>query len=72
MNFSFEELNIKLKKINLTQKEFAEILGISKTTISKWKTKNKAPKYAFIVIDYLEDIYIKNKKLSLYKNKGNI
>jgi len=71
MDFSFEELSKKLKKLKMSQKEFADYLGVSNTTISKWKAKNKAPKYAFIVMDYIEDIYTKNQKLKFYITKGN-
>ena len=67
MDFSFEKLNKKLKVLKITQKEFADYLGISNTTISKWKLKNKVPKYAFIIIECIEDIYIKAQKFKLYK-----
>ena len=63
MNFSFDELDKKLQKIRWNKKDFANFLGISKATISKWKSKNQVPKYAFIAIDYLEDIYLKNQKI---------
>ena len=71
MDFSFEELSEKLKKLKMSQKEFADYLGVSNTTISKWKAKNKASKYAFLVMDYIEDIYTKNQKLKFYITKGN-
>ena len=36
-----EELKNFRKKINLTQKEFAELIGVSKPTIERWETSDK-------------------------------
>jgi len=67
MNFTFDELDKKLQKINWNKKDFANFLGISKATISKWKANNKVPKYAIIAVDYIEDVFLKNEKISKLK-----
>lgn len=44
----------KKDKLNLTIKDFAEIVGYSSSSIKKWKNKDETPKWVDIVISYLE------------------
>lgn len=36
-----EQMKIKRNNLNLTQKEFAELVGVSKPTIERWETSDK-------------------------------
>lgn len=77
-----EELKNFRKKINLTQKEFAELIGVSKPTIERWETSDKGITGPVVLLidllsehdEWLETREIPEQKYPLrlwymYKNK---
>ena len=77
-----EELKNFRKKINLTQKEFAELIGVSKPTIERWETSEKGITGPVVLLidllsehdEWLETREIPEQKYPLrlwymYKNK---
>ena len=74
---NYEKFKIKLKEINITNKDFAEILGIDKTTPSAyWKKKNEVPQYIEVLIEALESMEVKDRLFfihnQLHKNREKI
>ena len=52
----YEFFHNRLKKLKLTNKEFADFLDISNTSLTKWKNKNRVPTYALVALKYIEII----------------
>jgi transcriptional regulator with XRE-family HTH domain len=78
MNNLLEGLGARLKKIRiesgLSQKTFAELLGLPNTTYWDWETENKKPKDLELLLqiaDYLEDEFFINRVWFLF-NQGNM
>ena len=62
-----KEFNEKLSRINLTQKDFAQMVGYSYQAVKQWKD-DKIPKWAGIVLEYFEELYIKKEKYAEYSS----
>jgi len=66
---NYKEFEKNLKELGITKQKFADFLEINHTTITKWKMKNKIPRYAKIVLDYLIEMQNNCKKLEEIKGK---
>lgn len=76
-----EQLKKKRKALGLTQKEFAELIGMSKPTIERWEASDKiitGPVVQLLQLltpDYIESIKIPEKTLPIrlwYMYKDNV
>ncbi len=59
----------KLKKLNITQKKFAEIIEYNDSTIRKWSKKGEVPKFVEIILEYFEELKEKNEIAKKYNIK---
>ena len=68
---SSQQLKTKRKELNLTQKEFAELIGVSKPTIERWETSDKSITGPIVLLihlltpDYVKGLRIPEKELPL-------
>ncbi len=60
---SRKEFVDRLKKLDISQKQFSEIAGCSYQTVKQWKD-NKIPKWVSLLLDHIE-ILQSAKKLKL-------
>lgn len=66
-----EQLKKKRKALGLTQKEFAELIGMSKPTVERWEVSDKAitgpvvQLLQLLTADYIESIKIPPKRLPI-------
>lgn len=51
---TYEDFLTKKDELKLSFKEFADIVGYTPDAIKKWKQKERIPKWADLVIKYLE------------------
>ncbi len=64
-------LKEKRKELNLTQKEFAELIGVSLPTIERWETSEKPITGPVVLLmqllskEYIESIKVPKKKLPI-------
>jgi len=63
------EFKEKLKKLNITQKKFAEIIGYNDSTIRKWAKKDEVPKFIEIILEYFEELKKRNEIAKKYNIK---
>jgi len=63
---TYDELTDRLKKLNMTKKQFAEVTGLGVTTITNWKSDGK--KIPSWVDSYL-DSYEKAKAYESIRDK---
>jgi transcriptional regulator with XRE-family HTH domain len=64
------DLKAELKSIGMTQKEFAEKIGVSRVTVSDWsRGKTKVSNIAISFLDVFKELQeCKNINLKLLKN----
>jgi len=55
LNTNYTNFEEKMKQLKITQIDFARFLGISYTSIHKWKKRGTVPRYAIIVLNYIEN-----------------
>jgi len=63
-----EKFNEKLKKLGLTQKDFAKIVGYSHQAIKQWQS-GKIPRWVEIMLEYFEELYVSSEKFEKYIKK---
>jgi transcriptional regulator with XRE-family HTH domain len=70
---NYEKFKIKLKEINVTNKDFAEILGIDKTTPSAyWKKKNEVPKHVEVILELLKNLSLEKRLVYIHEKSKEI
>ena len=57
-----KELIANLKRLGLSQKDFADMIGYSHQTVKQWED-GKIPKWVKIILDYFDQLQ-KDKKLA--------
>jgi len=58
---TYQEFKNKLRELEITQKKFAEIIGYDSSSIRKWAKKDNIPKFAEIILKYIECLKCLNK-----------
>jgi DNA-binding transcriptional regulator YiaG len=51
-----KEFKEKLKKLNLSQKEYAQIIGVSEDTTKSWYTKVSMPYWSEYILNNMEEL----------------
>lgn len=63
-SLSSESFKKKLKDQGFSYKQFADLIGVSESTIKSWVIRNEIPYYAEIILK----LYFENKEYKKLKN----